>query len=49
VHEGNVFIWKPIAMSADEKIQYSWGGCIVITKNGAEQLVKRTPSLISLQ
>ncbi|HEX2386434.1 MAG TPA: M24 family metallopeptidase [Candidatus Binatia bacterium] len=49
VHEGNVFIWKPIAMSADEKIQYSWGGCIVITKTGAEQLVKRTPSLISLQ
>ena len=49
MHEGNVFIWKPIAMSDDEKIQYSWGGCVVITKTGAEQLVKRAPGMISLQ
>ncbi|HEY2989366.1 MAG TPA: M24 family metallopeptidase [Candidatus Binatia bacterium] len=49
MHEGNVFVWKPIAMSDDEKIQYSWGGCVVVTKNGAEQLVKRTPGMISIQ
>lgn len=49
MHEGNVFVWKPIAMSDDEKIQYSWGGCVVVTKNGAEQFVKRTPGIISIQ
>jgi Xaa-Pro dipeptidase len=49
MHEGNVFIWKPIAMSDDEKIQYSWGGCVTLTKNGAVQLVKRTPGMISIQ
>jgi Xaa-Pro dipeptidase len=49
MHEGNVFIWKPIAMSDDEKIQYSWGGCVLLTKSGAVQLVKRTPGMISIQ
>lgn len=49
MHEGNVFIWKPIAMSDDEKIQYSWGGCVAVTKTGAAQLVKRTPGMISIQ
>ncbi len=48
MHEGNVFIWKPIAMSDDEKIQYSWGGCVLLTKNGAAQLVQRTPGMISI-
>ena len=49
MHEGNVFVWKPIAMSDDEKLQYSWGGCVAITKTGAVQLVKRTPGMISIQ
>ena len=48
MREGNVFVWKPIAMSDDEKIQYSWGGCVVVTKNGAEQFVKRTPGIVSI-
>jgi Xaa-Pro aminopeptidase len=49
IQEGNVFIWKPIAMSDDEKIQYSWGGCVLVTKTGAVQLVKRTPGMVSIQ
>jgi hypothetical protein len=49
MHENNVFVWKPIAMSDDEKLQYSWGGCVVVTKTGAAQLVKRTPGMISIQ
>jgi Xaa-Pro aminopeptidase len=49
MHEGNVFVWKPIAMSDDQKLQYSWGGCVVVTKTGAAQLVKRTPGMISIQ
>jgi len=49
IEEGNVFIWKPIAMSDDEKIQYSWGGCVLVTKTGAVQLVKRTPGMVSIQ
>lgn len=48
MHEGNVFVWKPIAMSDDEKLQYSWGGCVAITKTGAVQLVKRTPGMVSI-
>jgi Xaa-Pro dipeptidase len=48
MHEGNVFVWKPIGMSDDEKIQYSWGGCVTITKTGTVQLVKRTPGMVSI-
>ncbi|HEY3306298.1 MAG TPA: M24 family metallopeptidase, partial [Candidatus Binatia bacterium] len=49
IQEGNIFVWKPIAMSDDEKIQYSWGGCVLVTKTGAVQLVKRTPGMVSIQ
>ena len=45
---GNTFVWKPIAYSDDWSIEFSWGGCIVITERGGEQLVKREPGLISI-
>jgi Xaa-Pro dipeptidase len=48
MHEGNVFVWKPIAMSDDEKVQYSWGGCVLLTAQGGAQLVQRTPGIISI-
>jgi len=45
---GNCFVWKPIAYSADERIQHSWGGCIVITERGGEPLVRRAPGVVSV-
>lgn len=48
MEKGNVFVWKPIAMSADERIQFSWGGCVLVTEKGGEQLVKRTPGMVSI-
>jgi Xaa-Pro dipeptidase len=48
MEEGNVFVWKPIAMTDDEKVQYSWGGCVLLTAEGAVQLVERTPGMISI-
>jgi Xaa-Pro dipeptidase len=48
MQEGNVFVWKPIAMSHDEKIQYSWGGCVLLTATGAVQLIERMPGMISI-
>jgi Xaa-Pro aminopeptidase len=38
---GNVFVWKPIAQSADGKIQFTWGGPVLVTEKGAEALFKR--------
>ena len=46
---GNAFVWKPIAYSDDWSVEFSWGGCIVITEHGGEQLVAREPGLISIE
>ena len=45
---GNVFVWKPIVMSDDGSVEYSWGGSVVVTENGAVQLVERTPQLMAI-
>jgi len=49
VQKGNVWVWKPIAYSADESIEFSWGGCVLVTDRGGEQLVDRRPGLVSIQ
>ena len=43
-----VFIVKPIAHSADGTFDTSWGGCVLVTENGGEPLVKRTPGMVSI-
>src|SRR4029077_5916361 len=29
IEKGNAFVWKPIAMTADERIQFAWGGPVL--------------------
>lgn len=48
IQEGNVWVWKPIALDADERRQFSWGGCVVITATGGVPLVRRTPGMVSV-
>jgi len=48
IEKGNAFIWKPIAMSADERIQFSWGGPVLVSDRGADSLFKRKHGLVSL-
>ncbi len=48
IEKGNAFVWKPYAMSTDEKIQFVWGGDVVVTENGGERLFKRSHSMISV-
>jgi Xaa-Pro dipeptidase len=48
MEQGNVFIWKPIAHSADGSFEMSWGGCVLVTEKGGEQLVKRTPGMVAI-
>jgi Xaa-Pro aminopeptidase len=45
---GNVFIVKPIALTADESFETSWGGCVLVTEKGGEPLAKRTPGMVSI-
>ena len=44
-----VFIVKPIAHSADGSFDTSWGGCVLVTENGGEPLVKRTPGMVEIK
>ncbi len=44
--KGNVWVWKPIAYSADETIEFSWGGCVEVAERGGRQLVPREPRMV---
>jgi Xaa-Pro aminopeptidase len=48
VEAGNVFVWKPTAVSADGRTRFSWGGCILVGAHGAEPLVRREPGLLTI-
>lgn len=48
IEKGNVFVWKPLAMSADEKIQFSFGGPVIVGERGCEMLFKREHGLVAI-
>lgn len=48
IEENAVFVWKPYATSADGDITFSWGGDVVVTKEGGKPLFKRPHGLVSV-
>jgi Xaa-Pro aminopeptidase len=48
IEKGNTFVWKPIAMTADQKIQFSWGGPVIVTDRGCEALFKREHGMVAI-
>jgi len=48
IEEGNTFVWKPMAMSADERIQFAWGGPVLVTGKSAEALFTRGHGMVSI-
>jgi Xaa-Pro aminopeptidase len=48
IEKGNAFVWKPIAMTADEHIQFAWGGPVVVSDSGAEPLFKRPHGIVAI-
>jgi Xaa-Pro aminopeptidase len=48
IEKGNAFVWKPVAMTADERIQFAWGGPVVVTDKRAEALFTRTHGMVSI-
>ena len=48
IEKGNAFVWKPIAMSADERIQFAWGGPSLVTDKGAEPLFKLRHGVVEI-
>ena len=45
---GNAFVWKPLAMTGDEKIQFSFGGPVLVTQRGCENLFTRAHGMIAI-
>ena len=48
IEKGNAWVWKPYAMSADERIQFVWGGDVLVTDGGGEVLFKRPHGMVSI-
>jgi Xaa-Pro aminopeptidase len=48
IEKGNAFVWKPIAMTDDERIQFAWGGPVIVTEEGCEALFKRSHGIVSI-
>jgi Xaa-Pro aminopeptidase len=46
--KGNVFVWKPMAISADEKIALACGGPVLVTEQGCEALFRREPGMVEI-
>ncbi len=48
IEKGNTFVWKPVAMTADERIQFAWGGPVLVTDKGAEALFTRSHGMVTI-
>jgi Xaa-Pro aminopeptidase len=48
IEKGNALVWKPVAMTADERIQFAWGGPVVVSDSGAEPLFKRPHGIVAI-
>ena len=48
MEKGNAWVWKPLAMSADEHIRFVWGGSVRVTDHGGEVFFKRRHGMISI-
>ena len=48
VEKGNVLVWKPLVMSADKKIQFSFGGPVIVGERGCEPLFQREHGIVAV-
>lgn len=48
MEKGNFWVWKPVAQSADERINFVWGGCVRVTDRAGEVVFKRPHGMISI-
>jgi Xaa-Pro dipeptidase len=48
IEAGNVWVWKPQAFSADRKLQFTWGGDVLVTEKGGLPLFKRPHGMVTV-
>jgi len=47
--KNTAWVWKPYGMSADQRLQFAWGGCVVVTDRGGERLFKRPHGMVCVE
>jgi Xaa-Pro aminopeptidase len=48
IKKGNAFVWKPAVATHDGRIQFSWGGPILVAEHSAEPLFQRSHGLVAI-
>jgi len=48
IDKGNVFVWRPLAASADGRMQFVWGGAVEVGDEGGRPLFERAHGMISV-
>ena len=48
IQKGTAFVWKPMVISADGKIQFTWGGPLIVNDNGCEALIQRAHGMVEI-
>lgn len=48
MEQGNALVWKPAVQSADGKIEFSFGGPVLVSERGCENLFPREPGILSI-
>jgi len=48
IERGNVWVFKPYALTPDERISFVWGGDVVVTDQGGQRLFERGHGMVSV-
>lgn len=48
LEKNTLWHWRPAVTSADKRIQFAWGGTVLVTDKGSEVLAKRAHGMISI-
>jgi len=48
IEKNNAFVWKPMVQSVDGRIEFTFGGPVIVTDNGCESLFTRDHGLVAL-
>ena len=48
IEEDTIWLWRPVVMTPDQRIQFAWGGTVIVTGRGGEALFKRPHGMVSL-
>jgi Xaa-Pro aminopeptidase len=48
VEKGNAWVFKPSVISLDGRLDFQWGGDVVVTEKGGESLFDRAPGFVSI-